>query len=117
MNANIGVRHMQFLFCLAIGLIIIAAGNLYGPGGSIVVAFGLLIYFLPTLVAYNRKPSNWLGIFALNVFLGWSFIGWVVALVWACAGENEKNREKMTTERERKERNLMYIRRYEDRYF
>ena len=39
------------------------------------------IYFLPFLVAYNHK--NAVGIFVLNLFLGWTLIGWVGALIWA----------------------------------
>jgi Superinfection immunity protein len=44
----------------------------------------LLIYFMPALIAANRGHHNTLAIFALNLFLGWSFLGWVIALVWAC---------------------------------
>jgi hypothetical protein len=41
----------------------------------------LAIYFLPTLVGFGKKNS--MAIFMLNLFLGWTFIGWVIALVWA----------------------------------
>jgi hypothetical protein len=40
------------------------------------------LYFLPTLIAISR----WYGIgrvFALNLFLGWTLVGWVVALTLA----------------------------------
>lgn len=47
------------------------------------VLVGIVIYFIPTLVAINRKHPNLLAIFVLNLFLGWSFIGWVVSLIWA----------------------------------
>ena len=42
-----------------------------------------VIYFLPTIIAAARNKKSILGIFLLNLFLGWSFIGWVVALVWS----------------------------------
>ena len=42
------------------------------------------IYFFPTIVAVMRSHNNTLSIFVLNLFLGWTFIGWVVALVWGC---------------------------------
>jgi hypothetical protein len=42
-----------------------------------------LVYFLPFLTALIRKQHNTVSIFVLNLFLGWTFIGWVVALVWA----------------------------------
>ncbi|WP_114636863.1 superinfection immunity protein [Polynucleobacter necessarius] len=44
-------------------------------------------YFLPFAIAFNKKRANSGGIFALNLFLGWSLIGWVVALVWAMKDE------------------------------
>ena len=49
-------------------------------GGSL---FSLSIYLLPSLIAFIRKCPSLLSIFALNLFLGWSFIGWVASLVWA----------------------------------
>jgi predicted small integral membrane protein len=44
---------------------------------------GLAVYFLPTLVAVSRHKRNALAIFALNLFLGWTLIFWVVAIVWS----------------------------------
>jgi hypothetical protein len=44
---------------------------------------GLLLYFLPTIVAASRHHSSVIGILLLNFFLGWSVIGWIIALVWA----------------------------------
>ena len=45
----------------------------------------LLLYFLPALLARNK--SDFASIFLLNLFLGWTFIGWVIALVWALSAE------------------------------
>ncbi len=45
--------------------------------------FGFVMYFLPTVIALLREKRNKLSIFLLNFFLGWSVIGWVIALVWA----------------------------------
>jgi hypothetical protein len=47
----------------------------------IVASFGL--YFLPAIVAMCRRHRNTAAILILDLLLGWSFIGWVVALVWA----------------------------------
>ena len=49
----------------------------------VVVLFGLALYFLPTLIAAGRRKRNTLAIFALNLFLGWTMLGWVLALVWS----------------------------------
>ena len=47
----------------------------------------LAIYFLPSIVGYHKKNAS--AIIVLNLFLGWTFIGWVVALVWASTHEKE----------------------------
>lgn len=44
---------------------------------------GFVLYFLPTLVAFGRSKRDTGAIFILNFFLGWTAIGWVIALVWA----------------------------------
>jgi len=42
------------------------------------------LYFLPSIIATARQVPHWLTVFLLNLFLGWSFIGWVVIMVMAC---------------------------------
>ena len=41
------------------------------------------LYLLPTFEAWNNDNPNLQSIALLNVFLGWSLIGWVAAIVWA----------------------------------
>lgn len=43
-----------------------------------------LPYFLPTIIAAARQSRNTLPIGLLNGLLGWTIVGWVGALVWAC---------------------------------
>ena len=45
---------------------------------------GIGLYLLPWIVATNRGHRNSGAILVLNLFLGWTFFGWVMALVWAC---------------------------------
>jgi hypothetical protein len=40
-------------------------------------------YFVPTIVALARHLDNVVQVALLNFFLGWSVIGWIVALIWA----------------------------------
>lgn len=48
------------------------------------ILFGALaLYFFPTTMAVGSGHYNRKAIFVLNLCLGWTFIGWVVALVWA----------------------------------
>jgi hypothetical protein len=50
----------------------------------LVVGISVAAYFLPTLIAGMRGHRNTLAIFALNLFLGWSGLGWLFALIWSC---------------------------------
>ena len=58
---------------------------------SVILAFlgllGLLVlipsYMLPTLIANSRSAKYFAGIAILNIFLGWTLLGWVGALIWA----------------------------------
>jgi hypothetical protein len=43
----------------------------------------LLIYFIPSLVASTRNQDTRFSIFALNLVLGWTVIGWIGAIFWA----------------------------------
>jgi Superinfection immunity protein len=69
----------------------IYTNNLKDPTGQngggwiwAVLLAALGLYFTPALIAANRSHHNTLAISALNLFLGWSFLGWVIAFVWAC---------------------------------
>lgn len=41
-------------------------------------------YFLPWAIAASRRKSNTLAIALLDLLLGWTIIGWIIALVMAC---------------------------------
>jgi len=47
----------------------------------LIILISTIIYFLPTIVGMNKKNVG--AIFVFNLFLGWTFLGWVIALVWA----------------------------------
>ena len=47
--------------------------------------FLFAMYWLPTLIGMVRGLPSVLGIAAFNFFLGWTGIGWIMALVWALA--------------------------------
>lgn len=44
---------------------------------TIAILASALIYFLPTLVARKENKG---GVFVLNLFLGWTLFGWVLAM-------------------------------------
>jgi uncharacterized membrane protein YhaH (DUF805 family) len=49
-----------------------------------------VFYFFPALLAAIRRHHNQNAIAMLNLLLGWTVIGWVVALVWACTNPYQK---------------------------
>ena len=49
--------------------------------------FGAL-YFVPTIIAIARSMKNKGSTIVINIFLGWTIIGWIVALAMAC-GKND----------------------------
>ena len=54
-------------------------------GTILTILFWVTLYFLPSIVV--RKKSFALQVFLLNLFAGWSVVGWVIALVWAVKNE------------------------------
>lgn len=52
---------------------------------AVVISLLSFFYLLPTGIAVGRKRSNAGSIFVVNLFLGWTLIGWVVSLAWAVA--------------------------------
>jgi len=50
---------------------------------SILILLSIVLYIVPTVVALARKHRQIGAIFILNLFLGWTVLGWVGALVWA----------------------------------
>ena len=67
-------------------------GDMFGWFMSLGLVFMILIgglHFLPAVIGFVRDhPSKW-AILVLNLFLGWTFIGWIVALVWSLTGIRE----------------------------
>lgn len=66
---------------------------------ALVAAMGLAMfvlllfvpYWAPTIVAFVRKHPSKGAVLALNFFLGWTFVGWIVSLVWALSDNAVRN--------------------------
>ena len=54
----------------------------------------VFLYFLPTWIALGRKHRNSAAIVVLNIFLGWTFLGWVIALIWAFTDNTKEQKSK-----------------------
>ncbi|MCL1885621.1 MAG: superinfection immunity protein [Dehalococcoidia bacterium] len=60
------------------------SGWLFGSVFVIIISIiSVVIYFLPTIIAVLRHHRNALAVFLVNLFFGWTFIGWVIALIWS----------------------------------
>jgi hypothetical protein len=58
--------------------------SITATGAVLLVAIAgvfLGVYFLPAFL--GRRKRNAMAIFAFNLLLGWTFLGWVAALIWA----------------------------------
>ncbi|MBE8158439.1 MAG: superinfection immunity protein [Betaproteobacteria bacterium] len=49
--------------------------------GTILLIILAIVYFIPSLIGNEKQHAA--GIFVVNLFLGWTLLGWVVALAWA----------------------------------
>jgi len=56
-------------------------------GFLVLLVFVAAIYFIPTIIALGRGKQNAVAIFALNLLLGWTFVGWVVSFVWSLTND------------------------------
>lgn len=52
----------------------------------------MLIQFIPTVIAIYRGHVNMVPIIVVNVFLGCTYIGWVVALAWSLSHQPQPDR-------------------------
>ena len=54
--------------------------------------FLFVMYWVPTIIAVLRHTPSALGVAAVNFFLGWTMIGWIVALLIALAAPPARER-------------------------
>jgi hypothetical protein len=57
--------------------------------GLIVFIVFVVVYITPGMIATSRglKSDGW--VWDINIFLGWTFIGWIVALAMAFGGNTK----------------------------
>lgn len=49
------------------------------------LCFLAFLYLIPAYIAFRRGHKNKAGVLILNLALGWTFLGWIIALIWAVA--------------------------------
>ena len=55
---------------------------------AVIVAILTLGYMLPWAIAAVRDVPHW-GVFWLNLLLGWTLVGWIIALVLSLRGQRQ----------------------------
>ncbi len=53
----------------------------------IIGIIALCLYLLPSFIAWARRKKQLAVIIVINIFLGATGIGWIVALIWAVMRE------------------------------
>lgn len=72
---------------------------MYQTLGGVVFLIGLSIYLAPTVEATARKREAIFTIFLINLFLGWTVVGWFVATRLARGTGSERRRLQNVTKR------------------
>ncbi len=49
------------------------------------ILFFAVVYFLPTIITYKRRPCEYLDVLAWNLFMGWTVVMWALLLGWSLA--------------------------------
>lgn len=71
-----------------------------GPAkGAVIIVTSTMMYVLPTLLAFKRDRHKKWRIAAINLLLGWTLIGWVVAMLMTYAYEPPRDGEPPDTTR------------------
>jgi hypothetical protein len=76
--------------CAILGIAVGLARNtaaLAAPAHLILFIAVIGLYLVPTALALHRTCRSIGWILAVNVLLGWTLFGWVIALGWAAGGK------------------------------
>jgi hypothetical protein len=81
----------------------------------VVLVAVVALYFLPALIADKRQRHDLLIIALFNAVLGWTVLGWLLALVWSIQPNPPKDLGGQTKDRSRRLGMLLFSRRLDDR--
>lgn len=87
---------LMLVYALTVVTFLASAGNDEAAGivGVLVLlllfVIGLGLYFLPTIIAIFRNHHQCAAITVINLFFGWTFIGWVISLAWSVSTAREQ---------------------------
>jgi len=81
----------------------------------VVLAAVVALYFLPALIADRRRRHDLLIIALFNAMVGWTVLGWLLALFWSLQPNPPKDIGGQTKVRGRRLGMLLFSRRLDDR--
>lgn len=61
----------------------------------------LFVYFIPTILSWNKKNSRYLAVF--NLLMAWTVFGWFVSFVWALNINRQHGRILIEEKKKKKE--------------
>ena len=57
---------------------------MFGSTSTILMVLAIVvIYMLPTLIAFGREHPRRQDLAVVNILLGWTLIGWIAFFLWA----------------------------------
>jgi hypothetical protein len=63
---------------------------MFGSTSTILMLMAIVvIYMLPTIVAFGREHPRRQDVAVVNIPLGWTLIGWILVFLWASLAETE----------------------------
>lgn len=68
-------------------------------GALFMLAFSVVLYFLPAIIAFNRGHNSRGSIFVVNLFLGWTLLIWILCLAWSFGGNTEARDQRLAQDR------------------
>ena len=57
--------------------------------GVLMLVVGAIVYFTPSIIATATNKRAGCAIAVINLFFGWTLLGWVVSLAWALIPDEE----------------------------
>ena len=53
--------------------------------------FGACFYLLPAVISIVRRTGHGVAIRVINIFFGWTVLGWIAALIWSIVEAPQKS--------------------------
>lgn len=56
----------------------------------VIVLVFIVLYLFPSVIAIKKKHKDLIKILIINIFLGWTIVGWIISLVLAINMQNKE---------------------------